>query len=122
MIENIKTNLAELLTQSTSYGLSSIFKSNKIILKSFWFIYFLIGSVTAVFFLSLGVKNYFEYDVVSRIETSSENSMSFPAVTICPTSYNAFNKKSLDQIIIKCQFNFDSFTFEDCKLNKNSYF
>ena len=119
MKKEIKSNLSELLGESTSYGLPRIFKSKKTILKIFWFIYFLIGSISTVYFLKYAVNDYLEYEIVSRIQYVSEQSMPFPAITICPTEkYNHyFDKKSLNEIIQICIFN-----GADCKENANNYF
>lgn len=117
MIKEIKENLSDLLGESTSYGLPRIFKTNKVILKIFWLTYFLIGGIATVVFVLNVIMSYLEYEIISRIQTISEQSMSFPAISICPTNSNSFNNKSLDQILEKC--NFDG---EDCLKNANNYF
>jgi hypothetical protein len=117
-MKTIAANLAKLLSESTSYGLPRIFKSKRIILKIFWLVYFLIGSIATIWFILDTINNYLEYDVVSRIRIISETSMPFPAISICPKVRDAFNHKSIDQIITKCFFNNNS----DCNNNANEYF
>ena len=94
MIKEIKENLSNLLGESTSYGLPRIFKTNKVILKIFWLIYFLIGGIATVVFVLNVIMSYLEYEIISRIQTISEQSMPFSAISICPTISNSFNNKS----------------------------
>jgi len=116
--EIMQKNLSDLLGESTSYGLPRIFKTKTNIMKIFWLIYFLIGGIATVVFVLDVVMSYLEYEIISRVQSISEQSMPFPAISICPTNSNSFKNKSIDQILEKCVFG----DGEDCLKNANNYF
>ena len=45
--QKIIENLTEMLSDSTAYGLPKIFRSKRLVLKIFWFVFFLMGFVTS---------------------------------------------------------------------------
>ena len=64
--KRIIKNLTEMLSDSTAYGLPKIFRSKRLVLKLFWFAFFLMGFVTSAwlssffFFISFCRKHKYE--------------------------------------------------------------
>ena len=79
----IKTNLSEILGESTAYGLSKIFKSKRLFFKIFWLAFILFGSIASIYFIFNAIQNYFKYEVIPKIEIIHENTISLPTITFC---------------------------------------
>ena len=103
ILQEIKTNLSELLGESTSYGLPKVFKSKRIFFKLFWLAFMLVGGILSIYFTVESFNNYFKYEKILKTEIINENPMIFPTITFCSSS-NQFNK-SIQDIIKVCSFN-----------------
>jgi len=117
--QKIKTNLSEMLAESTANGLPRIFKSKKIFFKIFWFSFFILGNIASFYYIIKAIDNYLVYDVISRRTTIYKNPMPFPAITICPwkSSGFEFTNKSLKQII-----EFNNCWFNNENIDPDKYF
>ncbi len=71
--QKIKTNLSEMLAESTANGLPRIFKSKKIFFKIFWFSFFILGNIASFYYIIKAIDNYLVYDVISRRTTIYKN-------------------------------------------------
>lgn len=68
--QKIRTNISEMLAESTAYGLPRIFKSKKIFFKIFWFAFFILGMITSFYYIIKAINNYLEYDVIYQRTTN----------------------------------------------------
>jgi len=96
----IKTNLSEILSESTAYGFSKILKSKRLFFKIFWLAFILFGSIASIYFIFNAIQNYFKYEVIPKIEIIHENKISLPTITFCNND-KSFNKDLIDF----CSFN-----------------
>jgi len=89
----ISKSLSEILSQSTAYGLPRIFQTKRIIFKFFWLIYFIGGSCVSIWQIIKAVNNYYEYTVVTKIETKYQQPTTFPTISFCPDFEKAFDNR-----------------------------
>ena len=82
----LKAKLLEKLEESSSHGLPRIFKSKLKFLKIFWAFCFISAICTCSWMSIIGIIEYLEYDIVSKIVKVHETNFVFPAVTICNTN------------------------------------
>jgi hypothetical protein len=94
LFQEIKTNLCEILSESTAYGLPKIFKSKRIFFKIFWLAFILFGSIASIYFIIDSMNNYLKYEVIPKIEIIHEIPISFPTITFC--SNESLNKDLID--------------------------
>jgi hypothetical protein len=117
-LKQIKRNLAELLSNSTAYGVPKIFKSKRVFFRIFWLAFFLIGFTVSVYFIYDAINNYLEYEVITKIESKYEQPMPFPTISFCPQNEQGFESISLKQLVKQCWHNLD----RDCEKNPENYF
>jgi hypothetical protein len=79
----IKTAAYEWILTSTSHGLPSIFRVDKIYLKVFWFICFLTSTGVCSFLVAGYLKTYFQYKFVVSTKLYNQLPTDFPAISIC---------------------------------------
>jgi len=118
MLPEIEANLAEILGESTAYGLPKLFKSKRFFFKIFWLAYFLTGCIASIYFTVDLLNSYLEYEVIQKTEIITENEMTFPTITLCSDSFNN-NNEPLKDIIQLCKFDFNN---NDCQTNPDNYF
>jgi len=102
LTKEIKSNLSEILSESTAYGLPKIFKSKRIFFKLFWLAVIIAGSILTIYFTNESISNYLKYEKISKIEIIKEKQIQFPTITFCSKS---FNKQTIQDSISKCLFN-----------------
>jgi len=102
--EVIKSNLSDILAESTAYGLPKIFKSKRLFLKLFWLVFFILGSIASIYFTIQSINNYLKYEVIPQISKISQDPMPFPTITFCPPNPALFENKSINDL-----FKFDSY-------------
>ena len=98
--EKIKEKTKELLLTTTIHGIQNIAKSSHAPVKIIWFFCLMISSGYCAYLMSISFINFFEYDVITNINTIYEQQSEFPAVSFC-SLYGPLNSTS----ILKCQFN-----------------
>ncbi len=113
--EKIKTNLSEILAESTAFGIPRIFKSKRNFFKIFWLAFFLIGSVASIYFTVKSINNYLEYEVIPKMEIINLNQIQFPAITFCSSG---FVNKTFEEICDTCSFDRNN----DCRMKSEEYF
>jgi hypothetical protein len=114
----ISKSLSEILSQSTAYGLPRISQTKRIIFKFFWLIYFIGGSCVSIWQIIKAVNNYYEYTVVTKIETKYQQPTPFPTISFCPDFEKAFDNRSIQSILESCT----NTKLRDCKINSSLYF
>lgn len=91
---NLKQKLKELslawILTSTSHGLPSIFRVDKIYLKIIWTILFLTSTSFCIASVWQSFDTFFSFPVSSSVKIHYESPVDFPAVTIC--NLNSFVK------------------------------
>ena len=130
--EKIKEKVIEIALVSTSHGLPSVFRTDKICLKLMWLSLFIFGTSFGIYTVKKTIETYLNYEIVTNIQVINEIPTAFPAVTFYFLKNNRYGL--LNNSIVKCFFNkircnssdfhlnqdnqgFTSFTFK----NKTSY-
>ncbi len=114
----ISKNLAEILSQSTSYGLPKIFQTKRMFFKFFWLIFFIGGNCVSIWQIIKVVNSYYEYSVITKIETIYQQPTPFPTISFCPDVEKAFDNKSIQSILESCH----DTKKRDCLKNSSLYF
>ena len=109
MLKAISHNFSELLSESTAYGLPRIFRSKRFLLKIYWLLFFLMGSLASIMFVLSSLKNYYDFEVITKIESVYEQPMPFPTVSFCPYGPDEDIIKS----IYWCGFNLNGSCYSD---------
>jgi hypothetical protein len=108
----------ETFSQSTAHGIPNIINNSNLVTKLIWLLSVLISTCALIWFLCNTILDYFEYPVVTSINTNYESPTEFPTITICSKYWSDdFSKKNLKDMIYECVY-----ASEDCKTNINNYF
>ena len=118
--EKIKHNLTELILSSTSHGLPSVFRTERIFFKIMWFIFFLISLSIGLWTIVSSILDFLNYDVVTQVDVIYEIPTQFPTVTFNNLKSQKTNY-TLEQILIYCSYdeqpcNVNDFEISDDKL------
>jgi len=111
-------NLSEMLSDSTAYGVPKLFRSKRLFYKLFWLAFILMGSGASVYYIWDAINSYYDYEVITKIESVYEQPMLFPTISFCPYTQFFFDNKSLTSILKQCSFNLD----QSCQSNPDKYF
>ena len=84
----IKDSTKELILTSTFQGLPNLIRTKRLFFKVIWFISLLVSSSACVYYETKTILDYFDYEVMTNIETINEPNAQFPTISIC----NQFNK------------------------------
>ena len=105
-VSRIKKVLNDLVLASTSHGLPSIFRTERIFLKIMW-LFFLLGSSGFGFYMiGTAVQGYLNFDVVVKIRLIKEIPTEFPTISFFFNDFfRAYTSYSLDDRLISCRFN-----------------
>jgi hypothetical protein len=95
--KNLKTLLVEWSLLSTFHCYPKIFQTKNIYAKLTWSLLFLIFSCLTFWFVVKGILDFLEYDVVTKIRVISQQSITFPTITICDSSL--FTTKESEQLL-----------------------
>ncbi len=87
-IERIKKSFFESVSTTSCNGVPHLFKTNRTLLRIIWFVFISISAGASVWFIRNSVFDFLRYDVITKLETITENELIFPAVTICETENN----------------------------------
>jgi len=100
LLKEIKTNLSNILGESTAYGLPKVFKSKRSFFNFFWLAFILFGGIASIYFIADSIQNYLKYEVIPKTKIIRESQLTFPTITFCSSD------KSLDKDqIYFCSFN-----------------
>jgi len=109
MQKKISENLFYLLKDSTAYGLPRIFHSKRLFLKIYWLLFFMIASVASIKFVLSSLNNYYEFEVITKIESVYQQPMLFPTITMCPYK----SDEDIIKSITWCGFNLNGSCFDN---------
>ena len=119
--EKIKNNITELILSSTSHGLPSVFRTERIFFKIMWFIFFLISLSIGLWTIINSILDYTSYAVVTQTDIIYEIPTQFPTVTF----YNLKTQKTnytLEEILISCTFDDEPCYASDFETSENKIF
>ena len=98
-----RSQLTKLLTewslQSHFHCYPKIFQYKNVYAKQIWALTFLFFTALTLFLIGRDLVNYFEYEVVSKIEVFDQKPIEFPTVTICDG--NPFTSETAERLIDK---------------------
>ena len=117
-IKEFSINVAHMLSDSTAYGVPKLFRSKRLFYKLFWLAFILMGSGASAYYIWDAINSYYDYEVITKIESVYEQPMLFPAISFCPYTQFFFDNKSLTSILKQCSFNLD----QSCQSNPDKYF
>jgi hypothetical protein len=101
-----------------------------------WLLFFILASSISIFMIYVSCRDYYKYEVISKIRVFNEIPMLFPTVTICNLNrdgldvlpenesihqsgqLNRNSNMSISDILIKCKFVVEN----DCKYDWVPYF
>ena len=98
-----KLFLVDFLTDSTTHGLSHMFRTEHSIIKLMWFLLFVASIVVTSYLVCDNVLDFLSYDVVTQISIIYESPTLFPTITLY--NLNRPSSLSLRDILIRCSFN-----------------
>jgi hypothetical protein len=116
--QKIKEKAIEIALASTSHGLPSVFRTDKICLKLMWLCLFIFGTSFGVYTVIETIKTYLNYEIVTNIQVINEIPTAFPAVTFYFLKNTKFNL--LNNSILKCTFNRIACNSNDFHLNQDN--
>ena len=105
-VSRIKKSLKDLVLASTSHGLPSIFRTERIVLKIMWLCFLLGSSGVGFYMVVTAVQGYLDFDVVVKIRLIKEIPTEFPTISFYFSDFDrAYDNYSLDNRLISCTFN-----------------
>ena len=76
------------LESSTIHGLAYISISKSVFAKTIWFIFVVIGFLTAGYIIFRNFTSFLQAPIVTSLETLPISDLTFPEVTICPPAHS----------------------------------
>ncbi len=116
--KKIFTSLGNLINNSTFHGIPNIYRADKSLAKLIWLFFTLGSAVICIYYVREDVNNYLSFNYVTNVYIIYEQTMKFPAVSICSCSNRTHFNTPLRALIIKCMFNNDN----KCQNNPESMF
>ena len=99
-----KERIKELLSASTAHGIPNIVKSDYLIIKIMWAIFFIASTCAGSYFTLDSILDYFKFNTITTIQVIGEEQPEFPTVSLC--GFPQFNS-SVESIISKIKFQND---------------
>lgn len=90
----------EIINDCTIFGLPNIFKRENVSNKLYWLTFVLIGSLFSIYLTYSSVMDYYNFDIVTKIESIFEQPTQFPTLSFCPEDNFEFNNKKLKEHVI----------------------
>jgi hypothetical protein len=97
----IKKQIFDLIESSTSYGLPNLIRRKSKFSKGFWLVFFFASASAAFGYIFVDLRDYYQYEVVTLVESKLDYPTEFPTVSFCsvkPNFYNSFTN-TFPQII-----------------------
>jgi len=115
--------LRDILIASTSHGLPSVFRTERIGLKVMWFVLFLIGISIGLYTVRDAINSYLDFDVVTKIQSVNQISAEFPDVTfiILRNQKLMIKAEEIKSTFLKCKFNSLALNFNDFKIFQDKF-
>jgi hypothetical protein len=76
-------NVIEPIETWTTHGLPNIVRSKYISVKIVWSLLFLTAVGTSIYFLDKTIKEFFEYNVTTKVRLINVNELDYPVITVC---------------------------------------
>jgi hypothetical protein len=73
LLQQVKTNLSEILSESTAYGLPKVFKSKRVFFRIYWLAVIILGSIATIYFTVESINSYLKYEKIPKTEIKDEN-------------------------------------------------
>ena len=86
------------------YGILNLIKSEYTYQKILWPAYIIFAVACSGYYIHELVKDYFQFNVVTKIETFYEQPTEFPTVSFCSLNNNDFDLINNNDLIAKCVF------------------
>ena len=81
--ENIIKLLKSRLESSSFIILPNIYRSDYVVLKLTWLLFFFVSTGFCAWFISRSITDYLNFDVISKTEIKYDTNLIFPVITIC---------------------------------------
>lgn len=94
--EQIKTKTSELAQGSTAFGVPNIFRSKRWFNRLFWLCFVIASNTVSFFYVYQTIDDFFDFDVVTVIQTKFDQPARFPTVTFCSLNKEFDSKKLTD--------------------------
>ena len=82
--------LKKFLLETTSHGLPNIIRAKHFALKIMWTIFVLLATLASIYMVKNAIRNFLQFEVVTKITMQKEFKTKFPTITIC--NRNLFTK------------------------------
>lgn len=79
----IVKRLADWSTNTTSHGIPQIVQAKKFYLKVIWAVFLLVSISLCATMVVKSIKEFFEFDVTTKIREITHENLTFPTVTLC---------------------------------------
>jgi hypothetical protein len=110
----IRRHLINLIENSTSHGLPSIFKTPRPVFKIMWFIFFIVSTSFGIYMLTLSVLSYLSWSVVSHVDIVFEQPALFPTISFQISNNDKLAKNFLlEDFFIESFWNYQNMSFND---------
>jgi len=96
-----KKRINELLKGSTAHGIPNIMKSNSLIIKIMWAVFFIASTVAGSYYTIDSILDYLRFNTVTTIQILDEEKSEFPTVSFC--GFPKFNS-SIERIVLSVKF------------------
>jgi len=96
-----KKRINELLKGSTAHGIPNIMKSNSLIIKIMWAVFFIASTVAGSYYTIDSILDYLRFNTVTTIQILDEEKSKFPTVSFC--GFPKFNS-SIERIVLSVKF------------------
>ena len=105
IFKNSKPIIIKSLESSSIHAVPNIIRNDNLIIKFIWFLCFIISTSVCVWFIIIGLNDFFKFDVTTKIDVVYKSEIIFPVISICnlnqfTTSYSKnILKKYMERII-----------------------
>ena len=103
-LRNVLNNSA---SHSAAFAVGKLLNSKKLMNQIIWKFFLVISASISCFYIVSLLSDFFEFKVVSLIESKYEQPVLFPAVTFCSYQYKYFDDKNLTDFIKHASFGYE---------------
>lgn len=109
--DRLKKVFRHFIDNSTFHGLNRfVNKDNGHAMKLMWFLFILIFFIFMCLFVGDGVKNYYKFNVLTRLNHPLSQQLTLPTFTFCVAINNEY---TLGQMLVSCRYNQDKLCTAD---------
>jgi hypothetical protein len=100
--QRIANSLKHVLESSTAHGFPNIVRNESKLLKIMWIVFLLASMGSCIYFVILSLKNYFQYEVVTKTRVINDVPSPFPTVTVCNINpiFTEYAYKFADKLLV----------------------